>query len=299
MHTVKCPEFSLAPVIGKITHHSVELSWVNEENKAQKGSPEHWTRFYVEQMDPKTHTFSTVYRGYSCRHVVEGLKSRSSYTFRLKVTSPSGESFLSPAVTVVTTRQPYTGKELHQAVNRQDEQELIAVLSSGMVDVDVCDKMGFTPLMVAAQKGFSRFVEILVKHGADLNKRDSTGRDCLMQACYAGHLDTVKCLRDYGCSWESRDTDGCTPLHWAVDVLDTVCLWTPLMRTSVVSGNTAVATVLLQAGAEVNIRDRAGKTPLMVAVLNDHTDLVKLLLENGADHNMKNEVTYDNPQGIA
>lgn len=39
----------------------------------------------------------------------------------------------------------------------------------------------------------------------------------LMLACYAGHLDVVKCLRMSGASWQSRDLGGCTALHWAAD----------------------------------------------------------------------------------
>lgn len=49
--------------------------------------------------------------------------------------------------------------------------------------------------------------------------------------------------------------------------MDKVSLWTPLMRVSAISGNTAVASVLLQAGADVNVRDKAGKTPLMVFII--------------------------------
>uniref|UniRef100_A0A8C1ZKA8 Fibronectin type III and ankyrin repeat domains 1 n=1 Tax=Cyprinus carpio TaxID=7962 RepID=A0A8C1ZKA8_CYPCA len=280
MDPAKYPEVTL--VIGKVTHHSIELSWMNEENKPRKGPPERWTRFSVEQMDPKTHTYSTVYIGYGTHHLVEGLESSTSYNFRLRVTRASGECILSPVVSVFTTREPFSGKNLHQAVNREDEEELTTVLQSGLVD-------------------------ILVKHGADINKRDSTGKDSLMQACFAGHLNTVKYLRNCGSTWQSRDTDGCTPLHWAVDgghlpvikymiqdgcevdVMDKVSLWTPLMRVSAISGNAAVASILLQAGADVNVRDKAGKTPLMVAVLNNHVELVKLLLDSGADHHMKNE----------
>ncbi|XP_051579612.1 fibronectin type 3 and ankyrin repeat domains 1 protein-like isoform X1 [Myxocyprinus asiaticus] len=175
------------------------------------------------------------------------------------------------------------------------------------VSVNVHDKMGLTPLMVAAQKGFTSLVEILVKHGSDIDMRDRAGKDSLMLACYAGHLDTVTYLRQCGASWQSQDMDGCTPLHWAVDgghqpvisymiqdgcevdVRDKVSLWTPLMHVSAISGDTAVASILLQAGADVNVRDKAGKTPLMVAVLNNHEELVKLLLDNGADHHIKNE----------
>lgn len=48
-----------------------------------------------------------------------------------------------------------------------------------------------------------------------------------------------------------------------LDVMD-VSQWTPLMRVSVVTGNAAVASLLIQAGADVNVRDKHGKTPLMV-----------------------------------
>lgn len=44
-------------------------------------------------------------RGYSTKHVVEGLEPRTLYRFRLKVTSPSGEYEYSPVVTVATTSE--------------------------------------------------------------------------------------------------------------------------------------------------------------------------------------------------
>ncbi|CAM4644910.1 unnamed protein product [Leuciscus chuanchicus] len=313
MDPAKCPDLPQPPVIGKVSHHSIEMSWMNEENTSRTGPPEHWTHFSVERMDPKKHTHSAPYtcQGYSTRHVVKGLKSSTNYSFRLMVTRPSGECSFSPAVSVFTNREPFSGKNLHQALNRENEQELTTVLQSGshivhnpshviplpgMVNVDVLGKMGFTPLMVAAQKGFTSLADILVKHGADINKRDNSGKNSLMQACYSGHLDMVKYLRNRGSTWQSRDTVGCSPLHWTVDgehlpvdVMDKVSLWTPLMRVSAISGNAAVASVLLQAGVDVNIRDKAGKTPLMVAVLNNHVELVKLLLDSGADLYLKNK----------
>ncbi|KAB5562441.1 hypothetical protein PHYPO_G00017800 [Pangasianodon hypophthalmus] len=293
-------------VVEKVSHHSIELSWRTAQDD-RSGPTEKWTRFAVEQMDPKTHTYDTIYIGYSTHHIVEELEPCTSYRFRLRISRANGEFCLTPPVSASTSREPLNGKHLHQAVNRNDEEELSRVLQSGMVNVNVCDKLGLTPLMVAAQKGFSRMVYKLVEHGADIHMKNGSGKDSLMLACFAGHLDIVKHLRNFGATWQSRDMGGCTPLHWAadgghlpvlaymiqdgceLDVRDTVSQWTPLMRVAAVSGNSAVASLLIRAGADVNVRDKDGKTPLMVAVLNNHEQLVKLLLDSGADRHVKNE----------
>ncbi|XP_073934177.1 fibronectin type 3 and ankyrin repeat domains protein 1 isoform X1 [Castor canadensis] len=295
------------PVVGKVTHHSIELYWDLEKKAKRQGPQEQWHRFSIEEEDPKMHSYGIIYTGYATKHVIEGLEPRTLYRFRLKVTSPSGEYEYSPVISVSTTREPMSSEHFHRAVNVNDEDLLIRILEAGHVKVDVPNKFGFTALMVAAQKGFTRLVKILVSNGTDVNLKNGSGKDSLMLACYAGHLDVVKYLRRHGASWEARDLGGCTALHWAadgghcpviewmikdgceVDVMDTGCGWTPLMRVSAVSGNQKVALLLIEAGADVNVKDKDGKTPLMVAVLNNHEQLVQLLLDKGADPSVKNE----------
>lgn len=62
------------------------------------------------------------------------------------------------------------------------------------------------------------------------------------------------------------------------------------MFTAAVSGNADVANTLMRYGSEIDKRDKDGKTALMMAVVNGHERLVKLLLDSGADLTITNEV---------
>ncbi|XP_067908850.1 fibronectin type 3 and ankyrin repeat domains protein 1 [Heterodontus francisci] len=295
------------PVVGKVTHHSIELYWNKHHHLQGYEASNRGLCFSIEEEDIKTQTYSNIYTGYAKQYVVTGLDASTSYRFRLKVISCTGCYAYSPVVTVSTTREPMSGKHLHHAIIKNDVEGACRVLQSRNVKVHIFDELGFPPLMLAAQKGYQRMVEILIKFGADVNQKNDIGKDSLMLACFAGHLDVVKCLRRFGATWESRDNGGSSAMHWAtdgehlhviewmindgckVDITDGHSLWTPLMRVAALSGNVKIASLLIKAGANVNIQDKMGKTPLMVAVLNSQDNLVQLLLKNGADPSVTNE----------
>ncbi|XP_053891113.1 fibronectin type 3 and ankyrin repeat domains protein 1 isoform X2 [Malaclemys terrapin pileata] len=247
------------PVVGEVTHHSIQLSWDLENTAQRKGPQEQWLKMSIEEEDPKLHTYGTIYTGYARQHVIEGLQPRTTYRFRLKITSPTGDCAYSPAVSVSTTREPMSGEQLHRAVSMNDVEAVLNILQGGHVKVDVPDKLGFTALMVASQKGYDRLAKILVQNGTDVNQKNGSGKDSLMLACFAGHLDIIKYLREQGASWEVRDLGGCTALHWAVD-----------------GGHCEVIEWMINDGCQV-------------AVLNNHEELIQLLLDKGADATVKNE----------
>ncbi|PWF94171.1 Ankyrin repeat protein [Spiroplasma poulsonii] len=47
--------------------------------------------------------------------------------------------------------------------------------------------------------------------------------------------------------------------------------------------------LLIENGAEINHKNQFGNTPLILASQNGHTEIVKLLIENGAKINHKNQ----------
>ena len=50
-----------------------------------------------------------------------------------------------------------------------------------------------------------------------------------------------------------------------------------------------LANFLLENGADINVRDKDGNTALMLAIINENTEIATFLIENGADVNAKTD----------
>ncbi|KAJ9523983.1 hypothetical protein QJQ45_022370 [Haematococcus lacustris] len=62
------------------------------------------------------------------------------------------------------------------------------------IDVNVCDGVGRSPLLLAARQGDVRLVALLLAHHAVCRAEQQQGRDPLMEAACAGHAATVELL---------------------------------------------------------------------------------------------------------
>ncbi len=60
------------------------------------------------------------------------------------------------------------------------------------------------------------------------------------------------------------------------------------LSTAAAFGQTEAVGALIQAGADVNVRNKDGATPLITAAFLCRTDIVRTLLDHGADKNAKN-----------
>ncbi|WP_083671792.1 ankyrin repeat domain-containing protein [Sphingomonas montana] len=122
-------------------------------------------------------------------------------------------------------------------------------------------------LFEAARLGRADLIGPLVKAGADIDSRDDRGFTPLILAAYNGQLATVDALI-------ARGADACRPDR---DQGNTAQMGVAF------KGEDAIAARLLKAGCDVNARNNAGQTALMMAALFNRTKQVEMLLAAGAD----------------
>ncbi|WOL00026.1 hypothetical protein Cni_G08739 [Canna indica] len=85
-----------------------------------------------------------------------------------------------------------------------------------------------------------------------------------------GEPDELLALIANGASVNSRDSEGRTPLHWAVD-----------------RGHIGVVEILLNKNGDVNAQDNEGQTPLHYAVVCEREEIAELLVKHHASHHIK------------
>lgn len=128
-------------------------------------------------------------------------------------------------------------------------------------------------LHLAAQRGHTDVVELMVKSGWDVNAakpKDEAGTTALHLAAEEGNDDTLRKLVELGCDVNAQKSNGWTALH------------------SVVRRNqVSVASTLLDAGAHANASanfdDRKSCRPLHLAAEHGYADMTRLLLKASAD----------------
>jgi ankyrin repeat protein len=163
--------------------------------------------------------------------------------------------------TAATGDQP-----LVQAARRNDAAAVRTLLRQ-RADATVTEGDGVTALHWAAYHGNTAIADQLIAAGARVDAANDLSITPLALAAENGHAAIVERLLARGANPNAASPSGVTPL----------------MRASR-TGNIGSVRALLAKGAHVNTveRDR-GQTALMWAVSRQHPEIVKALLENGAD----------------
>ncbi|XP_047043694.1 serine/threonine-protein phosphatase 6 regulatory ankyrin repeat subunit B-like [Lolium rigidum] len=195
---------------------------------------------------------------------------------------------------------------LHLAAGNKQAEVCEYLVEDVRVDVDALDICGRTPLVwaITCKDGHVDIVSYLLDHGANPDNVDKTGFTPLHEAAKKGHCEVVELLLSRGAYVDPFSTDNGTPLHVAAKhkqdsvmkilldhhadcnkILGSFC--SPLML-AIHSRSVKCVNLLLEAGADV--KGMRTTTPLQSAAMGGLTDVLKPLLDAGADPDVRDEL---------
>lgn len=155
---------------------------------------------------------------------------------------------------------------LHQACHQNQSEVAEALIRAGQTDLDAPNDWGETPLLIACENQNVYLVEMLLKAGADPNRKLRDGFSPLHYAASGGNYPIAKALLMGGADSNLRNLDGETPLILAA------C-----------EGHNDMTALLIENGADVNLTDNLQHSALYYATENGFTEIVEQLLMAGAE----------------
>lgn len=173
-------------------------------------------------------------------------------------------------------------EDIHEAI-RNGNHQLVAQLIENGADLTLRDKDGNIPVTLAAD-GHHKIVGMLADAGANLDLGDSTGETALVGASIFADLEMVSLLVNKGATVDNiEEGDDMTPLWHAVHE----GIQQSEDDFSLAHTHRKIVGVLADAGANLDIANEYGETPLFTAVERGRIDFVRILVEKGANINIR------------
>ncbi|XP_018526021.1 ankycorbin isoform X1 [Lates calcarifer] len=154
---------------------------------------------------------------------------------------------------------------LHVAAARGQTDCLSVILAHG-ADLSVTDAAGFNPLHLAAKNNHIECCKKLIQSKCPIDAVDSAGKTALHHAAASGNIHSVQLLCELKSPVNLKDADGLTSL-----------------LLSAKHAHAEVCSTLLDCGAEINNSDNSGRTALMLASESNAVSVVDVLVHRGAD----------------
>ena len=181
----------------------------------------------------------------------------------------------------INQKDMYGDTVLHVATMSNAPANVLELLVKNRASVNERNKQGVTPIEIAIEQEHSEQVDFFAKHNADIFAENMEGDSPLSKALSRPTPDMLKMLVTSE-NINSKDSSGNTALHVAIqkDALFDYIKY------------------LVDAGADVNARNKNGDSVLFMTVKKNRKDVGDLLLEKNADIFATN-VQNDSPLRVA
>lgn len=198
-------------------------------------------------------------------------------------------------------------EKIIKAIENNDISELTSIFEEGDINInniieaevgnDMELQVSMTPLMYASYLGNYEIARYLVEEKkADINAENEYGWTALKYASDEGRLEIVKYLVENGASVDAEVLTITKNLEIFEYLLERENLninsvgylgMTALSLASIEYENLEMIKYLLEKGADINVKNEDGSTALMTASMYGNLEIIKYLIENGADINSK------------
>lgn len=192
--------------------------------------------------------------------------------------------------------------DMINAARRGDSDKVRQLLLQG-ASVSAADGNGVTALIAAAYGDHIEVAKLLIAAGADVNVKDHTQQSAYLIPTADGSLEFLQLTLQAGADVHSTDSYNGTGLIRAADrghveiiaellrtdiKIDHINRlgWTALLEAIILGDggerHSEVVRLLVTAGADVNLADSQGVSPLAHAQQRSHQSIVKILQQAGA-----------------
>jgi len=184
------------------------------------------------------------------------------------------------------------------AAAAQNQSEIVQQLLAAGVDIETRDTQGRTALLLASHHNAVEAARILIEAGADVNAMDNISDSPYLYTGAEGRLEILRMTLEHGADLASVNRYGGTALipaahHGHVETVRTLLQtttdidhvnnlgWTALLEAVILGDGGPVyieiVKLLLEAGANADIADDNGVTPLEHAKQSGYAEITELL----------------------
>lgn len=168
---------------------------------------------------------------------------------------------------------PELDRALIDAADRGDAAAALSLLGRG-ASLTATDETGRTALIAAAYGDHLEVGKLLIDAGADVNTQDETQQSAYLIPTADGYVEFLRLTLESGADVHARDSYNGTGLIRAAD-----------------RGHVEIIRIVLETEIEIDHVNRLGWTALLEAIIlgdggERHTEVVRLLVNAGADVNL-------------